>query len=53
MEVAGVRMSGVGIVEEGIFISASMRTLAMDLGVLEPERISLLAQRVQEKVSPT
>lgn len=49
----GVRVRDVGVAEEGIFISASMRTLLMDFWEVEPGRISLLAQRVQENVSPT
>jgi hypothetical protein len=42
-----------GILEEGIFISASMRTLDIVFCGREPGKTSLLAQRVQEKVSPT
>ena len=38
---------------EGIFISASIRTLLIILEVVEPGRSSLFAQRVHENVSPT
>lgn len=44
---------GMGVVAEGIFISASMRTLLMLLDVVDPGRSSLFAQSVQENVSPT
>jgi hypothetical protein len=43
----------VGVAEDGIFISASMRTLLIVFCVEVPGSSSLFAQRVQEKVSPT
>jgi len=49
----GVRGRDVGVAEEGIFISASMRTFVMVFGTEEPGSCSLFAQRVQENVSPT
>jgi len=42
-----------GVGEEGIFISASIRTLLIVFGDEEPGSSSLLAQSVQLNVSPT
>ena len=52
---SGVRIRDVGMGELGIFISASIRTLVItfEMEALGPEVTSLLAQRVQENVSPT
>jgi hypothetical protein len=51
--VSGPRTSGMAVGEDGTFISASIRTLLIDLGAGEFGRSSLLAQRVHENVSPT
>lgn len=50
---SGPSVSGRAIAEEGTFISASIRTLLMFLGVGEFGSNSLFAQSVHEKVSPT
>ena len=50
---SGPRVREIGVGDEGIFISASIRTLVIFLGVVEAGRSSLLATRVQEKLSPT
>ena len=50
---SGPRIRGMAVVEDGTFISASIRTLLTFLGTGESGSSSLFAQSVQENVSPT